>query len=268
MRKALRAVAGALGVLTGPAIAAEMASPGDPPVSAPAFTSWTGFYAGGNIGYGWATHTTNLSGVVASPVDPVGFTGGNNGVFSNNLNPPNPPIAPQPFSVTNRSDVNGVIGGGQLGANWQVGSIVLGVEADAQGSSQSKAITFGLPAGRSLIDNFSKPWFATFRGRGGWAFADGWLAYATAGGVWLDSKTTFTPVGLTNPSSSFELSHIGWTAGGGVEAAIDRNWSWKVEYLYMATDNFTTSVNFLGFTVPWKSQISNNVARAGINYRF
>ena len=53
-----------------------------------------------------------------------------------------------------------------------------------------------------------------------------------------------------------------------MEAAIDRNWSWKVEYLYMATDNFTTSVNFLGFMVPWKAQLGNNVARTGINYRF
>jgi len=268
MRKALRAVVGALGVIAGPAIAAEMASPADPPASAPAFTTWTGIYAGGNIGYGWATHTTHLSGVVNGPFpgNPVGFTGGNQGLFASN-NLPNP-VFSQPWSVTNSSDVNGVIGGGQLGANWQVGSIVLGVEADAQGSSQSKTIIVGLPAGASLIQNSSMPWFATFRGRGGWAFADGWLAYATAGGAWLHSRTAFTPVVLANPSSSFEVSHIGWTAGGGVEAAINRNLSWKVEYLYMATDNFTTSVNFIGFMVPWKAQIGNNVARAGINYRF
>jgi outer membrane immunogenic protein len=260
MRKVLRAVVGALGVLAEPAIAAEMASFGDPPVAPPAFTSWTGFYAGGNIGYGWATHTTHLSGVVGPSVTPVGFAPGPLGFGG--------VLTPQPWSVTDSFGVNGVIGGGQLGVNWQVGSIVLGVEADAQGSSQSKAITVGLPAGTSLIENYSKPWFATFRGRGGWAFADGWLAYATAGGSWLYSRVAFTPVGLTNPSSSFELSHVGWTAGGGLEVAINRNWSWKVEYLYMATDTFTRSENFIGIIVPWKAQIENNVARAGVNYRF
>jgi opacity protein-like surface antigen len=113
MRNVLGAVGGALGVLAGPAIAAEMASP-DPPV-APAFTTWTGFYAGGNIGYGWSKHTTELAGAVTAPVNPIGFSGGNNGVFVTANGTPQA-LVRQPFGVTNSFDINGVIGGGQLGA--------------------------------------------------------------------------------------------------------------------------------------------------------
>jgi outer membrane immunogenic protein len=164
------------------------------------------------------------------------------------------------------SPVGGVIAGGQLGANWQIGIIVFGVETDAQGSNQRKTISGAMPVG-SLLQDYSQPWFATFRGRAGWAFADGWLAYATGGGAWLDSNRTFTAPGWAYAPSSFELAHIGWTAGGGVEAAINRNWSWKVEYLHMNTGYFTTNVNFLGFPLQWRSWIGDDVVRVGVNYR-
>ena len=110
---------------------------------------WTGIYAGVNIGDGWEKHKTQISGVTTS-----------SGV------------------------VNGVIGGGQVGANWQVGRVVWGIEADAQASGQSKSTITPFPP-FNLTDAYSQPWFATFRGRVGWAFADRWLVYATAGGAWL-----------------------------------------------------------------------------------
>jgi outer membrane immunogenic protein len=202
---------------------------------APAFT-WTGIYAGVNVGAGWSKHSTQLGG------------------------------------VTTVSDVvSGVIGGGQLGANWQVGGVVLGAEADIQGSSQRQKSTTSFPGfpAVSLTEDYSKPWFATFRGRVGWAFADGWLVYATGGGAWLDSQRTFTiGAGPFSLSSGFELSHIGWTAGAGLEGAINRNWSWKVEYLYMATGTFSSTVSLFGASGQWNSSIADNVVRAGINYRF
>jgi outer membrane immunogenic protein len=204
MRNVLGAVGGVLGVLAGPAIAAEMANPGDPPV-APAFTTWTGFYAGGNIGYGWTNRTGQVSFGSPAAANPIGFAGGNNGVFQTANGTPNG--FPQFFTVAWNSPVDGVIGGGQLGANWQVGSIVLGVEADAEGSSQRKTITAPMPVLGSLVQDYNQPWFATFRGRVGWAFVDGWLAYATGGGAWLDSSRAFTTPGWAYAPSSFELSH-------------------------------------------------------------
>jgi outer membrane immunogenic protein len=271
MQKVLRLLmAGALGGIAGPAIAAEMGGPVDPPVLPvlpmlePVFT-WTGFYGGVNLGYGWTHRSTQVSFGTPSP-SPVGFSGGNNGAFQTANNTPQGfPIFPQ-FTVTMSSDVGGVVGGGQFGANWQFGSIVLGAEADAQVSSQRKAFTGAMPVG-SLIQDYSQPWFITFRGRAGWAFTGGWLAYATGGGAWLDSDRTFSTAGMSYTPSSFELSHIGWSAGLGVEKAIASNWSWKLEYLHTNTGNFTTTVNFLGFQLPWKTFIGDDIVRIGVNYR-
>src|SRR5258705_13579572 len=60
--------------------------------------SWTGFYAGVNIGYSWGRSNTDISLTGASPLLAVNF-------------------------LTNSSfNMNGVIGGGQIGHNWQYGS--------------------------------------------------------------------------------------------------------------------------------------------------
>jgi outer membrane immunogenic protein len=70
---------------------------------APAYYApvWSGFYAGVNAGYGWAT-------------------------FDNDFG---------------TDKMKGFVGGGQLGYNWQIGSFVLGVEGDFQYSGQKRTET-------------------------------------------------------------------------------------------------------------------------------
>jgi outer membrane immunogenic protein len=121
----------------------------------------------------------------------------------------------------------------------------------------------------TLTEEANQPLSLTYRGRLGWAFANGWLAYATGGGAWIDANRTFTgrgPGGIL--SSNFELAHAGWSAGGGVEGVLTRNWSWKVEYLHLATDRFTTTVNLFGTARPWSARLGDNFVRLGVNYRF
>src|SRR6266576_3229002 len=65
----------------------------------------------------------------------------------------------------------GVMGGGQVGYNWQFGQFVLGAEADLQGSGASD--TFA-------AYKFSNPWFGTVRGRAGYAM-NNVLLYLTGG---------------------------------------------------------------------------------------
>ena len=79
------------------------------PAMAPAGTNWSGFYIGGNVGYGWGNGNTDFSFL------------------------PSPTL----FEVDNTAldtKSKGAIGGVQIGYNWQMGAIVAGLEADIQGS--------------------------------------------------------------------------------------------------------------------------------------
>lgn len=181
--------------------AADIAVP--PPVKAPApvyappvFT-WTGFYAGANIGWGW------------SDGDGTMFVTG---------------LAPIPFS----GDGDGFLGGVQAGYNWQTGAFVFGLETDFQGSSGRGDISGG---GLGTIGTLKSPWFGTIRGRVGYAM-DRWMLYVTGGGAYahLDFDGTL-------PTGAFSSSTTAWswTIGGGVEAMLWDRWSGKLEYLYIDT---------------------------------
>ena len=184
---------------------------------APVF-SWTGFYVGVNAGYGWAN--TSITGVAGS------------------------------------SNLNGFLGGAQIGYNWQGASpLVLGVEADFQGTGQSRTDTaLGITVDQKL------PWFGTVRGRIGYAF-DRVMIYATGGLAYMDYKMSVSALGVT---VSDDASRAGWTLGGGVEWMFAPQWSTKVEYLYM--DTGTTSVTLFG--VPFSGRAQDSIGRVGLNYHF
>jgi outer membrane immunogenic protein len=64
-------------------------------------------------------------------------------------------------------------------------------------------------------------------------------------------------------TASREDSHIGWTAGAGVEWAFAPHWSAKVEYLYIDSGNIEV-FNVGGVAV--NGRIKDNIVRAGLNY--
>jgi outer membrane immunogenic protein len=212
---------------TAAAIAADLAPP---PVIVPTTQvfSWTGFYIGGNAGYGW----TNASGTLTTT------TGQEN------------------FSATG----NGFLGGAQAGYNWQIGPAVLGAEVDFQGTTANG--TFSAPAGPAISATDKLPWFGTLRGRAGYAI-DRVLLYATGGAVYGDSTMngTVSTVGPFSSSSTFWT----WTAGAGVEAAFWGCWSAKLEYLYMGTPSRIPSIPVVTTVT---ASASSNIVRAGINYHF
>jgi outer membrane immunogenic protein len=156
------------------------------------------------------------------------------------------------------ASASGFIGGGQVGAQIQYQHFVLGIEGDFQGSSQDHSDTFG-GLGIPVTVTESMPWFATVRGRLGWA-VDNILLYGTGGVAVVDGKLSASALGLT---ASTETSHIGWTAGAGVEWAFAPHWSAKVEYLYLDSGNIEIA-NFGGVTV--NGRIKDNIVRAGLNY--
>jgi outer membrane immunogenic protein len=118
MKKLLIATAISL-VLATVASAADLPPPiyAKAPISA-ATWSWTGFYIGANVGGGFGRDTDTVTAALPG----IGTATGKA-----------------------RSNTSGVIGGGQIGYNWQIGKIVLGLEADIDGSGQKSSGTIFCP---------------------------------------------------------------------------------------------------------------------------
>ena len=112
MRKVLGLV-GATLLFAGPALAADLGVRA-PAVPLAPVLGWTGFYIGGNVGVGRGDQAVNFSG------DPrlIG-----------------PLIATGVIPSSLAGKPSGRIGGVQAGYNWQMGSFVLGVEADIQAAN-------------------------------------------------------------------------------------------------------------------------------------
>lgn len=194
--------------------------------------SWTGLYVGGNFGYlsadlGW--HNINQDRLV--DLDP-----------------------------------NGWFGGIQVGYNQQLGSVVLGIEADyqwadANDGSFREAGAQPITVGPTVsIDSF-----ATVRGRVGLAI-DRAMPYLTAGYAWADIDTSFRR-GLDVRSDS--TTHSGWVYGGGLELALRPDLSVKAEFLHFDLDK----EHYL-YDMPAQGQVPATVDpefqiyRVGVNYRF
>jgi outer membrane immunogenic protein len=254
-KKFLIAAAAFATVLAGPALAKAKPKVAPPPPP-PAVYSWAGFYLGGNVGYSWGRQGNSLLNDVGTPVQ------------------------------ANTVNLNGVVGGGQIGYNWQSGQTVLGIEADINASGQqgSGNPVFAHPPGATLCNgqvncfgggigatftNTNKlDWFGTVRGRVGWAM-DRWLPYVTGGwayGQGTISGTTTTTVPTTNTFSASQ-NYSGWTIGGGLEWAFLDHWSAKAEYLYINFGNGPTVATSPKLSIAGGNMI-DNIIRAGVNYKF
>jgi outer membrane immunogenic protein len=152
-------------------------------------------------------------------------------------------------SVTNNlTQPSGLVGGVEAGYNWQPGPCgpwVFGVEGDIEVSGAEDTFAPW---------KFSNPWFGTLRGRAGYAF-NNILFYGTAGLAFGE---------LTGQTFGLSESHTtaGWTVGFGTEFGIARNWTAKIEYLYV-------DLSESQFTI---TGVSNGdrfgLVRAGVNYHF
>jgi outer membrane immunogenic protein len=237
-----------------------------PPMpSPPSAYNWTGFHAGLNAGYGWGSGDANLqlSGTALAALTPNIISGS------------------YPPSVGfNRS---GFIGGGQIGYNYQISALVLGVEADfdgahVRGSStiQTAVATFapGVFSAGSTLN-----WLGTARARLGFTPVDRWLVYATGGLAYGADQHSYLgsyPLLAQNVASSQTIVRAGWTLGAGLEWAFADNWSVKAEYLYYdlgsshdaTTPSAAGAPFFVGGRVSNKFTDTGDIARFGVNYRF
>jgi outer membrane immunogenic protein len=150
----------------------------------------------------------------------------------------------------------GWLAGGTIGFNYQVGSWVWGLEGDFDWADVSDEVACG-----AFVCKTKNHWFATARGRVGYAF-DRWLPYITGGGAFGRVQAKSTNPGAPGDSNN----QIGWTVGAGIEYAFLGNWSAKIEYLYADLGSFDcgTSCGAVSNNVNFKE----NIVRAGINYKF
>jgi outer membrane immunogenic protein len=221
---------------------------------------WTGYYLGTNVGYSLGTASTN--GTRTSTV------------------------APTSLPLTDSSTIKGIIGGGQLGYNWQRGSWVYGLEGDIQFSNENATgnvcTAVGCPAGSFMFTrDYKLDWFGTARGRIGYLPAERILLYAT-GGLAYGSFSGSSLFGVQGANAvdfgSWSKVQAGWTVGVGAEAALGNNWSFKVEYLYMDLGNVGGSSATVvvpagaapGSTTSYvfNTKFTDNIVRVGLNYKF
>lgn len=171
----------------------------------------------------------------------------------------------------------GVYAGGQIGADYQFGSIVVGVAGDA-GFTNAKGGSGCAPdIGGNYYNcqtNIDDLYMAT--GRIGYA-TERSLFYAKGGAAFADTRekqqNNFNnqPLlfGLPSfPNSSVRAFSTGWAVGGGFEYAITKNWTAKAEYMHFELDRknyaFPTPTN-IAFT---QAQHTGDLVKIGVNYRF
>jgi outer membrane immunogenic protein len=164
--------------------------------------------------------------------------------------------------LSSSANANGGIVGGTLGANFQAGAFVFGVEGDwdYSGINTGTSSTVCAVIGTCQTGN---NWLSTVRGRAGFA-ADRALFYATAGGVFGSMQTALNGVTSTK-------TQAGWTAGLGVEYAFAQNWTAKIEYLYadLGTGSFVcTTGPCTGAPGTVAVGLTDNLIRVGVNYKF
>src|ERR1700731_2636205 len=104
----------------GAAVAADLPLAYKAPVRAVPAPTWTGFYVGGNVGYGWDSGSSSVSALSTDPALAPALAA---------------ILAAGSYPTSLSPSAQGVIGGGQIGYNWQLPSPwLIGLEADLQGS--------------------------------------------------------------------------------------------------------------------------------------
>ena len=200
---------------------------------------WTGFYVGGQLGYGFhktrdnetVEFDTDLNGEFGDTVRTAagadafspGFCGG-------------PSFGPRPGDCDN-DDKDGTSWAVHAGFDYQMGALVVGAvgeygRADVEDSVSAFSTT---PAfytlTRRLRDN------AALRARVGGAFGNT-LVYATGGGAWGKIRNSFRTNNAVNSfTNTGNEDAWGYTYGGGIEQRVAPNFSIGAQYLFTSLED-------------------------------
>ena len=202
-----------------------------PVISAPVF-SWNGAYLGGQIGYGWGKSR---------------FQGGDDTV---NLKP------------------DGFLGGLYAGYNYDLGnSVVLGIDGDiTYNNLKDSAALVGEDIADGVTLESKLRWSGAVRARAGYA-VDRFLPYIAGGVAFGSVKNT---IAFSNGEIPFgdarTKTHVGWTAGAGVDYAATDNVIIRLEYRYTDYGHKDYDFDFGGEAI--RDKFKTNEVRLGVAYKF
>ncbi|WP_238191140.1 outer membrane beta-barrel protein [Methylobacterium frigidaeris] len=220
--------------------------------------NWTGVTVGGSVGAVW--DFTRLAfptgGSLTQPSDTTTY----------------------PYSLSSapiaRPRAAGLIVGGGIGANYQFGKWVVGVEGDASwvnaqgGRACPNRVYYSC---KTQIDMLSfvtgrvgYAWGRTlFYGKGGLAIADVADSFQQNNTFGLPlTSLAYKPVG----NGSARATVLGWALGAGFEVALTNKWSAKAEYLHYDLEANRAAYNVAG--VVSRNERNGDLVRIGLNYRF
>lgn len=209
-----------------------------PVISAPVF-SWTGGYLGGQVGWGWAKSSFDVEGYKIGHMKPNGFLGGIYG-----------------------------------GYNFDLGNnVVLGLDGDVTFNNQKDSISETFTDGSDSLTLGAESKLRTsgaVRARAGYAF-DRWLPYVSAGVAIGSVKNSVSASGVIDGvsfdgSESTSKTHVGWTAGAGVDYAATDNVILRLEYRY--SDYGKKNYSVVDDVVSVRNKFKTNEVRLGVAYKF
>jgi len=278
VRSGFLAIMAIVGVASQVAVAADMPIKSPPPPPAAPVADWTGIYFGLNGGYGWgdAEYTSGIGSAISTFRLPSGWTcptttpscvvttyDAGTPVYA--ILAPGDTFAGPPGTV-DRHHIKGGMFGGHLGANFQAGVVVFGLETSFDWSGvrgttgEIQLYTFTFPSGcctnPSGTTNQTPPvatgihgifktdvkWLATATPRFGISPTNNWLLYVKGGlaAARLDVYATRTDGGSVAPPLvsangqfwSDSMQRYGYTVGAGLEYALTRNFIIGVEGNY------------------------------------
>ncbi|MGE9009945.1 outer membrane protein [Leptospira interrogans] len=242
MRRFLLGTVGLLALGMGaPATAADLAArpytKAPPPMVAPIY-DWTGFYIGGNGGWGQSRNCwdfVDVAGVVVAD------------------------------GCRERS---GGLAGGQIGYRWQSGTWVFGLEAQgdwADLSNQRASILNPLFSTRTTTDGIG-----LFTGQIGYAW-NAALLYVKGGAAVTSNRFSILSTLTGAELASASATRWGGTIGVGLEYGFTPNWSFGVEYNHLFMGDANNSFSVANPIVAGAlNRISQDVdmVTLRINYRF
>ncbi|MBI2741757.1 MAG: carbohydrate porin [Rhodospirillales bacterium] len=208
-----------------PALATDPASPR------------SGFYAGGNVGYGFGNAAATLS-------DPTGVA-----------------------SAGGTTVYGMLFGGVQAGYQQYLPSRwMLGLEADLAFPDfidLSRVVSYRVASTGTANEQLE--YVGTLRGRLGYSMG-GWTPFVTGGFAWASTRYSRTDLATGNEDAASGQLRTGYAVGGGVDYAMRGRWSARAEYLY--TNLGLTGYPFASSPARYDSRYDLQRFRVGLNYHF